>query len=368
MGAEELWALDGERTETAYVEVLSSDLRELAPDYSGPAPERLRVTSGRIKAGWLDDIPKGGTLEFEDSPDLDWASLWLRPVYRARRPHGQWIDFPLGVYLPSTPTGLRTPRGAQRTVEMLDATRVLQQDEIVETFVVDKGENITEAVHSLIASVGLPPARIPRTEDVARILMAWSPATPKLRIVQDLLNAIHYTRLTMGWDGLLFSVKERAVSLLPDVATFSESGPQVYDDAYSDELDLNDVPNRWIGKTRADGEDESLVAVAENTDPESSTSYQARGNRWVTRTTTDLETTDFDTLELIVRQNLANATNALHEVTMDHPIYPLELRDIQQVHNAQHALHMRARVTHMDLTFGEAGSNCRTTSREVARL
>lgn len=367
---------DGNRVEHIWANLISLDQRELDEDYAGDPPKQMELESMTLEWGWLDDIPKAGKMTLTDDGTVNWLTTLVQPFYAVKKPGGVWEVHALGLYYPTSPSGEFSPGARRRSIEIYDMTLPLLDDKVSSTYYVESGVNVTDKVKSILDEAYIKSYDILDSAKTVRMLMSWPPGTSKYRIAQDLLNSIDYNRLTMQWDGTLRSRPNRDVALELPVMVFSdtpEEGQGRYLTSYIVNRDLFNVPNRWIGSTRSDADTPMLWAVAENTDPESPTSYQARGagdvpGRWVTRYTEDIDVDSQSTLNGIVKGLLTRLTNAFHTIEFTHPIYGIDIRENIEFHNNEHGDHVAGRVTDMELIFNLPGAYCKTKVREAKKL
>ena len=370
--------LSGDRIEHLQLEVLSLDAREAEPDYDGPPPRSIKMHGMSLDCGWLDDVPKAGKIVVEDSEeDVDWRKVLVRPVYYVAAANGPWERWNLGIYYVASAPGRRDPGGRRiRELQVYDTTKPLLDDSIGETYVLAAGTNVVEAVESILESVHIYRHSITPSDKTVRVTTSWPAATSKREIVDSLLRSINYTMLLMNWEGVIEARPERLVNRAGPVIELNdvkvEKGIGAYVQ-YEAKVDAFDTPNRWIGRSRAEGEVEPLVSVAENLDPESPSSYWAYGDdtvegRWITRVTLDIEASDQDSLDSIVQGLLTRVTQEGQEYTVEHPLYRVDLRETMDFHNSEHGEHVRAVVTNMDLQARLPRAYCRSTVRERARL
>jgi len=360
--------LHGSRIEGLYAHLMPMDRGY------GPHPpldssdlNEIKLDSVAMDCSWVAPISKGGKVSFKDVADVDWFKTLICVHYRARQGVGEVVDFCFGQYFPSTPAGVRASRRYAPTVDLYDMTLPLSEDEVPETYVCQAGENVVDEVVKVVDSTGLYlPTRITPAENVLTRTTTWPAGTSKKQIATDLLDKIDYHRLTMGWDGVLFSRPKTVQESAEASVVFTDHPVKPgevyarYDSQFEEVKDLFKVPNRWIAKSQSDGPVPGMVAYVENTDPESPTSYQARG-RWVTRTTEESDVDTYSELLGIAKRNMTNASNVRHTVTFTHSVYPNEIRDMVEFHNDEYGIHVRGLVTRMEYGLKLPAGFCKTT-------
>lgn len=316
----------------------------------------------KTTAAWLDDIRTGGSMTVQDPGNVNWLTSRIKLWYGFNG-----YEFAQGLYLPATPTGARTSGGKYREVELYDRTLVLHRDQHPKRVNLAQGAPVMLAVIEEIIEAGEAIPTMPDESPTARLSMTWDPATTRLRVVHDLLQAAGYRNLGVDRDGSYVIQKKVADDKAAPVWTFNDTEYEgLYLDGFDDEQDLFNVPNRWIGWTRSDGDEPGLFTMMENNDPASPHAIDKIGV--ISRVTPDVEATSQAVLDSIIQGNLTEATNATRTIEIEHPWLPIGLEDVVEFHNAEHDIHVRAKVTHMDTSFNLPGVQSKTTLRVIGGL
>ena len=362
----------GDRAESIRLSVYNALSGETVSQFESSTENNIKSVEPTmsINCGWEDEIPKGGTIDIEDNENINWESVRISSWYRAKKIDGTWEEKKLGDWVPGTPTGSKEEGSKKRTIEVYDSNLILKDDQITTTFIANPGNKVVSLCSQLIESTGITKYNIQYSEETPRTMQSWPPGTPKLQVIQELLSSINFTPLTMSWDGTLESHSMSGEDDGDPVLILSDDPDEGlgYFSSYEDEQDLFSVPNRWIGTTRSGGVLPGLLAVVENLDPESPTSYQARGNRWVSSTTNEMEATSQEILEEQLKKKLKESENATRTITVTHPFYDIDLRDLVEFKNKEHATWVVGKVTDMSLNLTTPGVTCTTTLRVVRYL
>ena len=246
----------------------------------------------------------------------------------------QWLEFPLGVYLASTPKETTQDGLTFLDVEAYDVLKVLQDDKFMTRYVVKAGTSYTDAIEKILKDAGIDSYNI---ESSARVLandLTWEIGTSRLDAANDLASAINYTPIYTDENGFFISRPYLTPAERPVSVTYETNEFSVIQDGTEYELDLFDVPNRWVIVLN-DPEREPITTVIENTDPNSPTSYQARGNRWITdfREVTDIA--DQDALDRYAERLRQEASQVYGYLKFQTAIIPIHgYQDIlRMVHN-----------------------------------
>jgi hypothetical protein len=182
-----------------------------------------------------------------------------------------------------------------------DSLSLLAQDAVLDRYVVASGTNYMTAVTTLVSGAGFPTSQLPATTETLPADMDWDPGTSKLRIINDLLAAIDFSRLRMTPMG----VPTAAPILEPDDAspvwTYQVDRSSVILPGIDVELDLYDVPNAWVAYI-SESDRPALRSVYVNDDPNSILSTVNRGRMIVKVLGNDRSTTE---------DNMSAATQAV---------------------------------------------------------
>ncbi|WP_435298543.1 hypothetical protein [Timonella sp. A28] len=331
-----------------------------------------RVTSWHVQLvdnsgaliGLLNEV-SGGTLSFSSASTIktsgtvivqggtvDWTKVRLQPVLVINSE-----EYPLGIFIPSAPSQTVTSAGSNGAVELLDRLTVLAEDVTDAWMSLPVGTVVTTAITEIIASTGENPGAITPSTAATRTVMTWEPATPKLRIINDLLDAAGFFSLWCDTDGQYQVTPYASPQDRPIAWVFGTSTREVHSPTYTSEQDLYAIPNRVVAVSSAAGEAEELVAVATNENPESPYSYQSRG-RWITHPEQNVETTGQSALLAYAQRRLQELSSATATRVIKHGYLPLRLNDAVIFDGKRHV------VTSMSIPL-DPTKLVETTLREV---
>lgn len=201
------------------------------------------------------------------------------PTIRREEQAEEWISFPLGIFLLGTPTKEERNGVIYREVEAYDGLLVLQENKIMERVTAPVGELYTDFIYSVLQAAGVRKWNIEPSPKTISTALEWAIGTDYLRIINDLLAAINYTPLWTDENGYYISSLYRSPQEAPIDFDYIADELSVIYNGMTEELDLFNVPNRWIVVLN-DPEREPLVSTFQNENPDSPTSYQSRG-RWI---------------------------------------------------------------------------------------
>jgi hypothetical protein len=222
---------------------------ELMSSLNVKVSDLTNVLSGSVAHDYEAEIKRTGKVTVKDTGTINFMSQRIKPWARILMPNGGWAEWPLGVFLLTTPSRKIDISGANtRDIDAYDATIVLQEDTVTSRYYVSAGYVVTTAINEILtATVGINAINIVTSALTTPKAMDWDPGTSKFQIVNALLDLINYNSIWFDGNGTaqvtpyvdpdstssMFDYLDNDVSLiLPDA---------------SETLDLYKVPNRFVG-------------------------------------------------------------------------------------------------------------------------
>ena len=209
-----------------------------------------------------------------------WKSKLIKEVIKSNTIYqnlpGQWLEYPLGIFLLSSPERIEEGDQVYRDIEAYDGTIILDQDKFIERYIVKAGSRYDQAVIKILEEAGITKYNIEQSNKVLSNDIEYEPGTPKIEAINDLLNSINYTPIWVdGW-GYFTSSKYIAPSDRSIDYEYLDNELSVIENGISEEYDLFNVPNKWLVtyENVDGGEDEKvfLQSSYENKNPENPTS------------------------------------------------------------------------------------------------
>lgn len=233
----------------------------------------------------------------------------------------------------------------------------------IDSLIFDVPARYTDEISSLLGAVQ---QNLTPSDRVIPTPKEWDPGTSKLEIINDLLAAINYESLSFDEDG-------RAV-VRPYVTPQDRAEEYVYaDDEVSvmvpeatQDLDLFDIPNRWI-LTVSDADRDAIRAMFTNRDPASPTSTVRRG-RTITEFVTETDASDRSTLVEKAIRLAFEASKVFESVEFETALMP--------IHSGNDAYRIRRDPLAVDAKYVEhtwempleAGAAMKHSARRVVTL
>lgn len=227
---------------------------------------------------------------------IDYLSDRIQIFCEIQMKDGDWISFSLGIFIPSTPARQEGTANTYREIELYDGLIVLDEDKVTQRYFAAKNAKYTTVIRSIIGTAGITRINIEDSDLTIPIDREWDPGTPKLDIVNDLLEAINFTPLWCDANGFYTSSEYRAPSERPIDYQYADNDISVIHTGMSEELDMFNVPNSWV-VVRTNTEQPPLIATKTNNSVDSPTSIINRGRTIV----------DFREVDDIANQTALNA-------------------------------------------------------------
>lgn len=222
----------------------------------------LTSTGGNLGLSSLAQIKRKGNFNFKENElnDVDWLNDKVQPVFVLNKEN----EFPLGIFMISSPT--RALKGSRifREVECFDTSLILLEDKFDTRYRILKDTNYTTAITQIINSSGIIKINIPTTDAKIKTDREFEIGMSKLEAVNSLLQEINYTSIWVDELGNFTSNKyvlpnDREVEYIYRNDEMSIIVP----DTSIEEIDLFSIPNKWV-IVATNPETEPLVSRYEN--------------------------------------------------------------------------------------------------------
>lgn len=226
------------------------------------------------------------TVKENEFNDIDWINDRIRPVFNLRMPDGGLAKWSLGVFLISSPTRKMQNGEIIRELELFDKNLILREDKIVKRLFYPRDKKYVDLIKDILNGASIPQVQIEDSPLILPIEREFEPGTPKIEIVNDLLNEINYKNIWVDNNGY-FQVQKYIEPVKREVEyTYRTDDYSIIQADAIEETDLFNAPNVWY-ITYSNPEQRSYSATYENNSLSSITSIPNRGRRIVKLDTID---------------------------------------------------------------------------------
>lgn len=312
------------------------------------------VTGGSLTMNVFADIKNGGTFAWKGRVQPQWLGFRIRPIYHATLIDGTQIEWPFGIYIPSTPEPEYNGMSIAASVEFYDKTLVLSEDAVFSTFTLPAGALVTQEITNLIAGAGETMYSI--VDSTLRLVnpVVWKAGTSKLRIINDLLETINYFSLYCDTAGYFRVEPYVAPEYRGSMWDFVHGEHSIYQPRFSNKQDYFGKPNRMVLLSQGSGDEEGMTATATNVQspdkPLDPLAYGGlRGTRWVTATEEGVEATSQAVLNDLARRRLNSLSEVSSTFEFKHALVLLDLNGIVTFQNSREGFDTKGVVQTMEI-------------------
>ena len=240
------------------------------------------TASGSISFDSSAAIKRVADLVIREHKEVDYLSDRIKPYMRLKLGNS-FAEFPLGVFLMSSPQRQEDGVSISKNVECYDKTQILSDDKFDTRYLVRAGENYINAVATIIASAGINNYRLDACSLTLRTDIEFSVGTSKLDAINQLLKAINYNELYADSYGTIRAAKYEQPEGRKINLYYTTDKDSIVLPGAEELLDTFQAPNKII-RYLENAESECLIASVVNSDPASKLSTVSRG-----RTIVDIE-------------------------------------------------------------------------------
>lgn len=278
------------------------------------------VTGGNIENNSLaNKVKRTAKFSMLDTSDIDFLSDRIRPWFQLEMPDGGFAEWPLGIFILSTPTRDVSSAGRTREVEAYDQLVILADDKVEDRYVVDAGTNYIDAVKTILDSAGINDYYITASSKTLPSSRDWSPGTDKREIINDLLSSVNYSSLHFNSSGQAVSRPYQRPSDRGAQYAYNADDRSVLAPELEVEFDLFEIANKWVA-TVSEADRDPITATYTNTNPDSPTSTESRGRTIVDFR--DVDAADQESLDSMIERIAFEASQVYEIVDLETAIMP----------------------------------------------
>ena len=275
-------------------------------------------------------IPPGPVLSrdftfLEDTQPILYDSLRKAPQ------EGGWAEFPLGVFLLSTPEKEYEGNMKFRNIEAYDKLQILVDDGFNARYIADEGDNIVDEVIALLQDAGLSKINIESSSKELPTWLSWDPGVTRLEVINQLLGIINYEPIYVDEYGYFSSRPYRSPEQRASEYEYRTDQYSVIEPGAKARTGYFAVPNEWVGVV-SEPDRVPLTYTYQNTNPDSPTSIGNKG--WTKTKYIDVEAVDIESLRGIVEKQAYKDSQVLTEMEFSTAVMPFHSHS--DVYRVQH--------------------------------
>lgn len=280
--------------------------------------------SGSISFNSTSEIMRTGTFEIQEENLLElskfYSDMRIKPYFKLLSPSG-WIEYPLGVFIMSSPQRQPEDNTVYWSVDCYDKGIILKEDKLTDRLYIAAGSNYVAEIKKNLISAGIDKFIIENSMLVLPTDKEFEIGTSKLEVINELLYAINYYPIHFDYQG--FAVSSRYIEPMQREPEFSyvSDDKSVILSGGSQSNDMYGVPNvivRYVDNPDA----EPLRSEYRNDNPESIVSTVRRGRKIV-----DIESVediaDQDTLDAYTKRIAIEKSQMNDTVSMKTALMPM---------------------------------------------
>jgi len=235
------------------------------------------VESGSIAYDTVQQIKRTAKFTMQDDGSINFISDRIQPFALLQMTDGAFAQFPLGVFLLSTPPRQTDPSlVVTRSVDAYDLLQILVDDKVADRYTVTAGTRYTDAITTLLQSAGFTQMNITSDPRTLPTTLDWKIGTAKLTIIDALTTPINYRQLWVDENGIPIGQPYLVPDQRAPEYTYQDDANSVTFPQVNQALDLFSVPNKWVCVVT---ETDRAVITSQytNSNPDSPTSTVNRG-------------------------------------------------------------------------------------------
>jgi len=238
----------------------------------------------------------------------------------------QYAEFPLGVFVLSTPTRKSSKALNAWDIEAYDHTVILSEDSLTEPLYISAGTPYLEAIQSILVAASITDILI--SDYVDTVLPSdreFEIGTKKLSIINTLLSEINFNSIFCDANGQFVVSSYKEPTFTPDFTYHADALSLIARDT-SSEADFYNVPNVFIAVCSNPDLDVDYRSLWENNSPASRLSIPNRGRRIVSDIYQPDAIASQDELDAYIRRIAFEANQVYEKLTFTTGLMPIHGR------------------------------------------
>lgn len=256
----------------------------------------------------------------EEYQDINVVDERIRVDFCIKMPDGEWLNYSLGIFVLSSPIRSKKDNIISRNVEAYDLSVIVKEDKLANRYLIKKGKYYTNEIENLLISAGVILIDVPAAALTVNEDLEYEIGTPKIDVINDLLQAINYTPIYFNQSGFATAFPY----ILPVKRQIEEKyvtdGQSILLSGMEQNLDLFSAPNQFIRYLETP-EKAEMKSIYTNEDPMNRLSVVRRGRKIV-----DIEKVsdiaDQSTLDALTKRVAVEKTQVYETIQFSTAIMP----------------------------------------------
>ncbi|GAK09016.1 hypothetical protein JCM19038_2827 [Geomicrobium sp. JCM 19038] len=276
-----------------------------------------------------------------------------------------YAEFPLGVFLLSTPQREYQGSNRYRNIAAFDKLQILVDDGFTSRFIANQNELVTDVVRKIMTDAGISKINLERSDVRFPTWMDWSPDVSRLEVVNDLLRIINYDPVYVDEYGYFISRPHRNPDQRGSEYTYETDQLSVIGEGATVTEDTFDIPNEWVGIV-SEPDRVPLTYTYQNTNPDSPTSIPNRGRKKTSYI--DVDAVDLASLQGIVQKQAFEDSQIFTEMQFNTALMPHHsYNDVFTVRHDPLGINARFQETGWQMPLS-AGAMMTHTVKQIIRM
>lgn len=276
--------------------------------------------TGSINFNSTTDIMSQASFEVNELEleNIDLINARIKPFMQVMTPKG-YVDYPLGVYLISSPNRNSDGVTITRSLECYDKSLILDEDKFTTRYFIAKGQQYTQVINNILESAKIFNHDITQSLLTTNVDIEYEIGTSKLEAINTLLKSINYTPIWFDCNGYARASVYVSPSMRNDEYSYITDDDSITLAGVNQDIDTMNIPNIIIRYTD-NPEGNYLYYKYVNDNPSSRLSTISRGRNIVDCATVS-DIANQSTLEQYVKRLVDDST--LYEtISFDTAVMP----------------------------------------------
>jgi hypothetical protein len=210
--------------------------------------ELSALPGNRVSLNSLAEIKRTAyfRIAHHEGQDIDWLNDRIQPVFCLQMPDNGFAEWPLGIFLLSSPTRRDENKRIKRDIEAYDASLIIKEDSFDDRYRIPAGTKYVTAITNILNAIGIWKVNIADHAGTLSVDKEFEIGTTKLEVVNQLLTEINYTSIWVDEGGYFVSLPYILPTNKEAEYEYRNNDISIIHPGSTQELDLFSLPNKWV--------------------------------------------------------------------------------------------------------------------------